>query len=451
MKKILLITLCFVTLLNYAQNDPWVYVMDELGVSTHPAKLIRTKDNCLVSAFVKDYNSIFVYKVSMQGELVWKSIIQDTAYRYSIYDMIELPDSSILFVGQHQANNSIDYYPYVVQFNANGELVKEIVFDSFSLGHFALVDYFFDNIQVRFDTGYGKSDYKIFTLNLESEALTPRSKIRYTSMVKFEDESILLSTYDGDFIKLNTNFDTLQYENHNLSIVKSLFYDINRELIYGVGIDSDSANSSWGVFVLNKDLDYTRFFPFDTLCPQKDGGTIHDILINEAGNLVLAGTIRFMYEDHASIYINDINTGKPIGGHIFYESGVQYSFQVKELDYGYALLQYYMNVEQSQKYIVRVSADGDFNSINEEQFEATNDLYVFPNPASSHISLQFKEPKQGHLIIFNMQGENVLESNLDMNKQHIIDISYLMAGHYMLQFLDNNNIRYNKQFLILKL
>lgn len=83
------------------------------------------------------------------------------------------------------------------------------------------------------------------------------------------------------------------------------------------------------------------------------------------------------------------------------------------------------------------------------QNDCSNVFEIFPNPASSHISLQFKEPKQGHLIIYNMQGIMVSQVNLELSQQHLIDISHLSEGNYMLEFIDSNKYIQRKLFVVI--
>ncbi len=320
----------------------------------------------------------------MQGELVWKSCMQDTTSKYSIFDMLELPDSSILCVGEIQDTTYTISYPYLLQLHSNGEILKSIIFTEYNGAYINYIDYFFQEIHIQIVPEFNNNTLNQFhfVLDLETENLFPKSSGFIGKSISIENDKRLCYKHPGRLFIINQEYDTLESRTYNFSSIKNLYYDSNSELIYGIGTDSDSIN---------------------------------DILINQAGNLVLAGSVIFMDEEHASIYINDINTGHPVAGHIFYESLAQNSYRVVALDYGYALLQYAMKGQQSRKYIVRVSANGDFDA-----------------------------------GIFNMQGVKVSETELDLNQQHFIDTSNLPNGNYMLQFIDNKNTALSNTFTISK-
>ncbi|MBA2407336.1 MAG: T9SS type A sorting domain-containing protein, partial [Chitinophagales bacterium] len=68
----------------------------------------------------------------------------------------------------------------------------------------------------------------------------------------------------------------------------------------------------------------------------------------------------------------------------------------------------------------------------------TNELSVFPNPASDHLILEFKTPMSEpfQVMLTDAVGKLVLVKNYnftDGQSQLLIDVSYLPAGFYSLK------------------
>lgn len=66
-------------------------------------------------------------------------------------------------------------------------------------------------------------------------------------------------------------------------------------------------------------------------------------------------------------------------------------------------------------------------------------MMVAPNPAHTHISLNF-EGEQGVLNIYDLVGKVVLTKMINTNDAQLIDISMLATGHYILEITSNKQI-----------
>ncbi len=67
-----------------------------------------------------------------------------------------------------------------------------------------------------------------------------------------------------------------------------------------------------------------------------------------------------------------------------------------------------------------------------ENYEATHETQVYPNPAASCIHIQSKDINKAptQLSIYSLQGHMVLSQNLPAHTQHTIDVSCLSSGIY---------------------
>lgn len=71
-------------------------------------------------------------------------------------------------------------------------------------------------------------------------------------------------------------------------------------------------------------------------------------------------------------------------------------------------------------------------------------INIFPNPFSESITI--KSPlSELHVIIYNQYGIAVI--NKDLGSEHIIDLSNLRKGIYLLKILKNNNLIYSEKII----
>lgn len=87
--------------------------------------------------------------------------------------------------------------------------------------------------------------------------------------------------------------------------------------------------------------------------------------------------------------------------------------------------------------------------IDENSFSKTGINNIFPNPLSSETTIYFdSEIKDGHIELFNAQGQK-LKSFLNINGENYkLDLKDLAAGFYMIILSGNNGILAKRKILI---
>ncbi|GAA4959708.1 hypothetical protein GCM10023315_04210 [Algibacter aquimarinus] len=79
-----------------------------------------------------------------------------------------------------------------------------------------------------------------------------------------------------------------------------------------------------------------------------------------------------------------------------------------------------------------------------------NKLIVYPNPAKNNIQIENLNSSVKSVSIYNIQGRKVMEESLNTSKSKIeINISSLVDGLYLLNFLNENGSRTTKKIVIL--
>jgi len=71
----------------------------------------------------------------------------------------------------------------------------------------------------------------------------------------------------------------------------------------------------------------------------------------------------------------------------------------------------------------------------------SSEIIIFPNPAYEKIYISPIDNLNGSINIFDIQGKQVINKNIDSNP---VDISYLIPGLYILKFVKSDNIIINK-------
>jgi hypothetical protein len=82
-----------------------------------------------------------------------------------------------------------------------------------------------------------------------------------------------------------------------------------------------------------------------------------------------------------------------------------------------------------------------------------SDFLLYPNPTSGTLNIAFEESplqSQGQVNIYNMIGQQILQITLNPsvgNFNHVLDVSSLPAGLYILRFTSDERI-INRQFTV---
>lgn len=90
----------------------------------------------------------------------------------------------------------------------------------------------------------------------------------------------------------------------------------------------------------------------------------------------------------------------------------------------------------------KIYFDGSFSSIQETSTHAGTPV-IFPNPASTSISVDIDIANQADVTIYDVMGNKVLQTSIS-NYTHKINISSLPAGLYFL-VINNQSSKFIKQ------
>lgn len=78
-------------------------------------------------------------------------------------------------------------------------------------------------------------------------------------------------------------------------------------------------------------------------------------------------------------------------------------------------------------------------NIDEQVYQKTNSMNVYPNPANYNITIEYlSKSKEVMISIYNLQGQLLLQQLLWQEKS-VIDISKLAKGVYILELSDRGN------------
>jgi len=73
------------------------------------------------------------------------------------------------------------------------------------------------------------------------------------------------------------------------------------------------------------------------------------------------------------------------------------------------------------------------NTMNNQEFVAAQNVFVYPNPAKSIVSFDNSKDNFESVVVYNSLGQEVFTSKLDLTREHI-DINNLAPGIYILNF-----------------
>jgi hypothetical protein len=81
---------------------------------------------------------------------------------------------------------------------------------------------------------------------------------------------------------------------------------------------------------------------------------------------------------------------------------------------------------------------------------ADSDLVVYPNPASSYVQIALNNATQNirSIVIYDLLGKKVLETNSVTSNEIILNTSSLIKGVYLLEINANSNERLVKKLVI---
>ena len=83
--------------------------------------------------------------------------------------------------------------------------------------------------------------------------------------------------------------------------------------------------------------------------------------------------------------------------------------------------------------------DPNIGSVFGETVFYRRDLSVFPNPVTDNLTIEIPDNKLGKLFVFDMKGQLVWQSESRLQDIKKVDLSFLEAGQYSVEFVPDNN------------
>ncbi|HEY8404353.1 MAG TPA: T9SS type A sorting domain-containing protein [Flavobacteriales bacterium] len=101
-------------------------------------------------------------------------------------------------------------------------------------------------------------------------------------------------------------------------------------------------------------------------------------------------------------------------------------------------------------WLLRVDSDGCLVSgcaVDVTEYEATNDLFVYPNPATDRLNIEFPHIDKWHVSIYNMQGALVKEEQPHQLLHYSIGVQELPSGVYSLLCHDSQGKTFSHKII----
>jgi hypothetical protein len=113
---------------------------------------------------------------------------------------------------------------------------------------------------------------------------------------------------------------------------------------------------------------------------------------------------------------------------------------------------YYMKTNQAQDFIYHVMHDKfneNYTNINEVQHDNNAGITVYPDPAQDKITITSSGTLQRQTLvsIFNMQGQQMMQTQFNNQNTMQLDVSILAKGIYIVKVQSENGIA-NKKLVI---
>jgi len=96
----------------------------------------------------------------------------------------------------------------------------------------------------------------------------------------------------------------------------------------------------------------------------------------------------------------------------------------------------YIKINGQQANLEVVAAPTGVNSLNVEEFK------VYPNPASDKLNVEVSE--NSIVQMFDMNGKQIIETNINADQKQVIDVQNLANGVYMIQVSNNKFVKMQK-------
>lgn len=424
-----LFTLSFFTLIiqSYAETDPWALILPDNG---GPVDMVQMNDSsfCILHLISKD--SITVYNVSLQGELIWRTLITEDAppvWGYSYLDIVSADDSVLVVSG------SYNQVPLCIQLNMEGEIIREDVFNFENAAIFGDCSYIGSGIVWLTYAEINRGDISILAYDLNQGTLDSLNTFNPGVCIEhvLSPDSILLAIGSQKLMYVDSECNQIKQVDISVRNISNTALNENNGLFYstcqfGTGINV------YGIYCFSRNLDSINYFHNSVYYPTEVYASwmnVNDIIFNEQNEMILAGEIMYMEEWFPTFIKASCNTGAPDHIYTNYNFMPQYLKRIFRVENGYVELYYYEANEDSKTIIARVSEDGDLNKIEEE---IVNISEVYPNPVDSGIHIELDHYDSGFLKLYNNHGI-IVKTQMFKNKNKVfLNTSDVRNGNYYL-------------------
>ena len=286
----------------------------------------------------------------------------------------------------------------------------------------------------------------VFLVGLQKGPSISQDLITRASIMKIDEVGNIISEWDDD--------ETIQ----TFGPQKIFATDDNGILFVGK-IYTETPWPGWRSYICHLDSTYNKLWTIKAGTP-----SIHDYLNNmiqtSDGNFIAVGNAF----DSLANGIDNIQSGYlmkfDIEGSIIWEKryyGIEALaetnkfYDIIELDDESLVLcggSVDLNADSfpAHGWLVRLDSNGQLDSTSSLEIiysYSMDDLLLFPNPADTHLTVEFKTDRIQQLEIFNVSGQLVQSQSANSHKVEL-NVAALAAGVY---FLKVNN-RYSKKFVV---
>jgi len=391
-------SLLYVFTLNFNNGNPWLYVYDLNGNFQYSKGLL----NLGAGYFMKNHNDTGYVMVG--GGMVDSVIYRKLIYYNSNLDAVwTFSDSSIYpissgFSSIALLNNIIackyiiedmDIYPY-------GTICRYCIFDYQG-------NLIYDNI----------SPFDGYLFSLPNNLLLTMQQITFYGKTKYFLTDSLLNIIDSVTISKQTEGDRIL-----------------------VNSDGSIIAYASGLYSLNNNLDLIWSKPISDI--YNGSGTpyyAHDIQLTINNGVAFGGCFHYDFHDMGYLFNLDENLDV-INNNIYSYFPADWVHRLIPLNDGTFILLVSAENLSGRTWLFRTHLDGSV-TIDEKLYP--KQVQVFPNPVVNEVKVEFGEPVSGNIIISNIIGKQVWNSEFSDAHDITIPVEQMEPGVYILTVSSGNN------------
>lgn len=409
----------------------WSSVLGGSNIDKGYSVISLSGDHSLVAGSSNSYGvngyDGYLCKLSDQGMVIWQKTIGGTDWDF-IYDMLLLPDSSIIVCGETYSNSIGGSDAWVLRLDTQGNILWQKNLGGFGDDAFKGISFLGQSIYLCGHRQNSDLDGYLVRLDLSGQLIFEKS----------------FNFFGEDYFNAITNTNSNELIMCGGSIhtdsVKNEFWiqqcDSNGNpgmALHGISIEDDYLNSI--LVRSNSDILVTGM---------KDPGgfgqkSMLTIQYDSIGGNFRAHTFGGPLDEEAYKIIERPEGGMALSGYTNSYGAGNWDALLLLLDTNEILPLYEYSV---QKFYETLSPIG----IDENSF-TTLGHRLYPNPAQNFITIRSAGPAdQFSIKLFSIDGSLQLEQSTQGGDKIELDISFLSLGIYLLEIQDRNGIRQTEKF-----